>query len=89
MNGTALTAEWMKTPRTLRDLMQRLKSLDDVVPELRRLKAEGHDVVVGTGFEDGSRQFYWVMQGRDTKKQKCREMYVGALSMHNMKEFEG
>jgi hypothetical protein len=87
MNGTPLTAEWMKTPRTLRDLMKRLKTAD-VKPELRRLKAEGHDVCVGTGFEDGSRQFYWVRQGRDTKKQKYREMCIGELAMHDMRSFE-
>lgn len=85
---TPLTAEWMKTPRTLRDLMKRLNTVD-VKPELRRLKDEGCDVYVGTGFENGSRQFYWVRQVRDTNKQKFRELYIGGLSMHDMEEFEG
>jgi len=85
---TALTAQWMKTPRTWRDLMKRLKG-SDVKGELLRLKSEGHDVLQGCGFEDGNRMFYWVTQSRDTKKQKFREVAIGGLGMHDIKEFKG
>lgn len=85
---TALTAAWMKTPRTLRELAKRLKTFD-VKPELLRLKAEGHDVLQGQGFDCGSRTFYWVTQSRDTRKQKFREVAIGQLGMHDIKEYEG
>lgn len=83
-----LTPQWMKTPRSTRDLLKRLKSIENIKAELRRLQDEGHEVLSGFGYEDGNRRFYWVTQERDTRKQKHRERMIGGLGMHDIKEYE-
>jgi hypothetical protein len=78
-----LTAKWMKTPRSARDLMK--KCGVGYRTDLDALVEEGYELWWGKGFEDGNRYFWWVIPQRGSKSQ---ETAIGVLEIMPIGKWE-
>ena len=78
-----LSAAYFRRPRSLRDILRVLGTYE-TMPQLQARLAGLSGLLMGTGWDEGFRHYYWLPYSRDCKAARRQEMRVGALEMKDI-----